>query len=153
MMAQARSAYRQRLAAATYETLIGLLAVTGMRISEAIKLDDSDVDWEQGVLLVRESKFNKSRYLPLDPTTMCALERYVYTRDRLCPRREDPSVFISLRRRRLDDGTAQATFRRLCDTSGVGADSRYPPRLHEYADVRVMPTSRRRPLPVGLIAA
>ena len=131
LMARARSAIRQRLAAATYETLIGLLAVTGMRISEAIKLDDSDVDWQQGVLLVRESKFNKSRYLPLDPTTLRALERYVRMRDDLCPRREDPSVFISLRRRRLDDGAAHATFRRLCDASGIGAESRYPPRLHD----------------------
>jgi integrase/recombinase XerD len=130
-MARARSAIRQRLAAATYETLIGLLAVTGMRISEAIKLDDSDVDWQQGVLLVRESKFNKSHYLPLDPTTLRALERYVRMRDDLCPRREDPSVFISLRRRRLDHGAAHATFRRLCDASGIGAESRYPPRLHD----------------------
>ena len=130
-MARARSAIRQRLAAATYETLIGLLAVTGMRISEAIKLDDSDVDWDQDVLLVRESKFNKSRYLPLDPTTMRALERYVRMRDELCPRREDPSVFISLRRRRLDDGAVHATFRRLCDATEIGAESRYPPRLHD----------------------
>jgi integrase/recombinase XerD len=55
LMRRARTAIRQRLAAATYETLIGLLAVTGMRISEAIKLDDTDVDWEHAVLLVRES--------------------------------------------------------------------------------------------------
>ena len=118
-MGHARSAIRQRLAAATYETLIGLLVVSGMRISEAIKLDDGDgdgdVDREQGVLLVRESKFNKSRYLPLDPTTRRALERYVRMRDKLRARREDPSVFISLRRRRLDDGAVHSTFRRLCD--------------------------------------
>ena len=53
------------MCAATYETLIGLLAATGMRISEAIKLDRTDIDWAEGVLLVRESKFNKSRYVPL----------------------------------------------------------------------------------------
>jgi integrase/recombinase XerD len=58
LMQQAPRAIRQRLVAATYETLIGLFAVTEMRISEAIKLDNADVDWEQGVLLVRESKFN-----------------------------------------------------------------------------------------------
>jgi integrase/recombinase XerD len=131
LMARARSAIRQRLVAATYETLIGLLAVTGMRISEAIKLDDSDIDWQQGVLLIRESKFNKSRYLPLEPTTVRALKRYARVREELCPLREDPSMFVSLRRRRLDDGAAQATFRRLCDATGVGAGSRYPPRLHD----------------------
>ena len=68
LMAQAREGIRQALCAATYETLIGLLAATGMRISEAIKLDRTDIDWAEGVLLVRESKFNKSRYVPLHAT-------------------------------------------------------------------------------------
>jgi len=85
LMERARAAIRQRLAAATYETLIGLLAATGMRISEAIKLDDADIDWQQGVLLVRESKFNESRYLPVHASTLDALERYAHQRDRLCP--------------------------------------------------------------------
>src|SRR5215204_4478179 len=101
LMERARAAIRQRLAAATYETLIGLLAATGMRISEAIKLDDADIDWQQGVLLVRESKFNKSRYLPVHASTLDALERYAHQRDRLCPNPREPSFFISLRRRRL----------------------------------------------------
>jgi site-specific recombinase XerD len=50
------------LRAATYRTLFGLLAATGMRINEAIKLDHADIDWQQDVVLVRESKFNRSRY-------------------------------------------------------------------------------------------
>lgn len=87
LMGRARTAIRQRLAAATYETLIGLLAVTGMRISEAIKLDDADLDFEHAVLLVRESKFNKSRYLPLQPSTLQALQRYIRAREELCPER------------------------------------------------------------------
>src|ERR671916_803470 len=53
LMERARTAIRQRLVAATYETLIGLLAATGMRISEAIKLVDPDIDWREGVLHVR----------------------------------------------------------------------------------------------------
>jgi integrase/recombinase XerD len=76
LMTQAREGIRQALCASTYETLIGLLAATGMRISEAIKLDRPDVDWAEGVLLVRESKFNKSRYVPLHETALDALERY-----------------------------------------------------------------------------
>ena len=64
------------MVAATYETLIGLLAATGMRISEAIKLDRTDVDWAEAVLLVRESKFGKSRYLPLHHSTLEALAGY-----------------------------------------------------------------------------
>jgi integrase/recombinase XerD len=131
LMERARTAIRQRLVAATYETLIGLLAATGMRISEAIKLEHGDIDWQQGVLLVRESKFNKSRYLPVHASTLVALERYAHQRDRLCPKPLDQSFFVSLRRRRLDDCAVHATFRRLCDATGVGAGAPFPPRLHD----------------------
>jgi integrase len=127
LMQRARRAIRQRLVAATYETLIGLLAATGMRISEALKLDNADIDWNHGVLLVRESKFNKSRYLPVHETTLDALERYVHQRDQLCPNPRDPSFFVSLRRRRLEDAAVHATFRRLCEATGVGASA--PSRL------------------------
>jgi integrase/recombinase XerD len=68
------------LRAVTYETLFGLLAATGMRVGEAIRLDLSDVDWEQGVVLVRQSKFGKSRNVPLRPSTLAALERYAQRR-------------------------------------------------------------------------
>ena len=152
LMERARTAIRQRLVAATYETLIGLLAATGMRISEAIKLDNTDIDWQHGVLLVRESKFNKSRYLPIHASTLDALERYTRERDRL-PKPLDPSFFVSLRRRRLDDCAAHATFRRLCDATGVGEGAPFPPRLHEYADLGVMPTRLRRSCSAGIRAS
>jgi len=77
LMAQARTGIRQALCAATYETLIGLLAATGMRISEAINLDRTDVDWTDGVLLVRDSKFNKSR--------SCRCTRRPFRRSRTTP--------------------------------------------------------------------
>ena len=66
-----------RLRQATYRTLIGLLSVTGMRVGEAIRLDRDDVDLAHGVLTVRETKFGKSRELPLHPTTVDALREYV----------------------------------------------------------------------------
>jgi integrase/recombinase XerD len=75
LMRQARTLVSP-LRAATYETLIGLLAASGLRIGEAIKLDRGDVDWAQGVLLIRESKFGKSRLVPLHPSSMQALERF-----------------------------------------------------------------------------
>ncbi|MGZ4239714.1 MAG: tyrosine-type recombinase/integrase [Solirubrobacteraceae bacterium] len=115
LMERARTGIRQRLVAATYETLIGLLAATGMRISEAIKLDNADIDWQDGVLLVRESKFNKSRYLPVHASTLDALERYAHERDRLCPKPLDQSFFVSLRWRRLDT----APFMRRSDGSAT----------------------------------
>jgi integrase/recombinase XerD len=65
LMNQDRRSIREPLRAATYQTLIGLLAAPGPRIGEGIKLDRGDIDWTDGVLLVRESKFNKSRYVPL----------------------------------------------------------------------------------------
>jgi integrase/recombinase XerD len=140
LMDRAHAAIRQRLVAATYATLIGLLATTGMRISEAIKLDDTDIDWEQAVLLVRESKFNKSRYVPLHHSTIQALQRYVDAREKLCPDPLDPSFFISLRRRRLDDCAVQATFRRLCDATGIGAEAPLPPRLHDLRHTKAVNT-------------
>ena len=65
LTAQAREGIRQALCSVTYETLIGLLAATGLRISEAIKLDRTDTDWADAVLLVRESKFGicRSRHI------------------------------------------------------------------------------------------
>jgi integrase len=140
LMHRARGAIRQRLVAATYETLIGLLAATGMRISEAINLDDGDIDWDQGVLLVRESKFNRSRYLPLHHTTLDALERYQRDRDQFCADPRDPSFVISLRRKRLEDGAAHATFRRLCDATGIGAGAPFPPRMHDLRHTKAVRT-------------
>ena len=91
-----------------------------MRISEAIKLDRTDIDWAEGVLLVRDSKFNKSRYVPLHAISLGATARYARRRDELCPHPRDLSFFVSLRRKRLDSGAAQATFRRVCQNAGVG---------------------------------
>lgn len=64
------------LRAATYETLFGLIASTGLRVSEALSLVDSDVDLGAGTLTVRQTKFSKSRLLPMHPTTVQALVRY-----------------------------------------------------------------------------
>ena len=89
---------------------------------------------------MRESKFNKSRYLPVHASTLDALERYTRQRDRLCPNPRDPSFFVSLRRRRLDDCAVHATFRRLCDATGVGADAPFPPRLHDLRHTMAVKT-------------
>jgi integrase/recombinase XerD len=140
LMAQSRDGIRQALCAATYETLIGLLAATGMRISEAIKLDRGDINWPEGVLLVRESKFNKSRYVPLHVSTLEALARYARRRDELCPHPRDASFFVSLRRTRLYPCAVQATFRRLCQAAGVGADTPSPPRLHDLRHTMAVKT-------------
>src|SRR6266480_1563750 len=74
-------ALRSPLRAATHEALFGLLATTGMRLGEAIGLGRDDVDLVAGVITIREAKFDRSRLVPLHPTTAEALSRYVARRD------------------------------------------------------------------------
>jgi integrase len=72
---------RTRFASATHHMLIGLLATTGMRVGEAIRLDRGDVDKTDAVLTIRESKFGKSRLVPVQPSVLAALHRYARLRD------------------------------------------------------------------------
>ena len=86
---------RPPLKAATIETIVGLLAVTGMRIGEAIALDRDDVELFEGRLTVRRDKSGKSREVALHPSTVSALVAYARVRDELCPHPKDPSFLIS----------------------------------------------------------
>jgi integrase len=130
-MSQARTVIESPLRAATYETVIGLLASTGLRIGEAIKLDRSDIDWDEGMLLIRESKFGKSRLVALHPSTAKALATFAELRDELQPQPNTAAFFVSLTRNRLSYAVVQETFRRLVDTAGIGAGAISPPRLHD----------------------
>jgi integrase len=121
---------RFRLPAVTQETLIGLLAATGMRVGEAIRLDRGDIDWADGMLMIRESKFGKSRQVPVLASTIAALDHYAQLRDELCPRPATASFFVSIRGTRLIYQVAQEIFRRLCDTTGVGANAATRPTIH-----------------------
>jgi integrase/recombinase XerD len=85
---------RPPLRAASCEALIGLLAVSGMRVSEACGLDRSDVELPERRLTVRHAKNGRSREIPLHPSTVAALERYVRARDELCPHAQDPAAFF-----------------------------------------------------------
>ena len=80
------TALRPPLRAATYYTLLGLLAVSGMRIGEALRLDRDHVDLDAGVITIHRTKFGKSRQLPLHPSTTAALVRYDRQRDELRPK-------------------------------------------------------------------
>ncbi len=125
----AASTIRWGLPAATHATLIGLLAVTGMRVGEALKLDDTDIDPVDGVLVVRESKFAKTRLVPVAPSTLDALAAYTAIRDRLVERHV-PAVFVSVRGNRAIYACVQQTFRRLCEITGVGATAARKPTVH-----------------------
>ena len=100
LMAAARQ-LRSPLRAATFETLVGLLAVTGLRIGEALRLDRDDIDLAGGVLRIRQTKFGKSREVPLHPSTVEALAAYALRRDELRPRPREQAFFVSTAGTRL----------------------------------------------------
>ena len=131
VMDQAHCSITSPLRAATYETLIGLLAASGLRIGEAIKLDRDDVDWTNGVLLIRESKFNKTRLVPLHSSVMRVLAEHAELRDTLQPRPKEPSFFVSLTRKRLCYAAVSQTFRQLINNTGIGTGAPSAPRLHD----------------------
>jgi integrase/recombinase XerD len=103
----------------TYATLFGLLAVTGLRINEALHLDRSDVDLEEGVLLIRRATFGKSRLVPIHPTTQEALRAYGEARDRIVPRPMTPAFFVSEQRTRITEWITRYTFAVVSRTVGL----------------------------------
>jgi integrase/recombinase XerD len=118
--------------APTLSTLFGLLAVTGMRISEPINLDRKDVDLKHGILTVRQTKFDKSRLVPVHISTRDKLREYAHLRDKMCPRPQSPSFFISGRGTRLTDCTVRRWFVILSHQTGLrGPSDSYGPRLHD----------------------
>jgi len=122
------------LRAATYSTFFGLLAVTGMRISEPIALDRCDVDLVQGILTVRQTKFGKSRLIPVHSSTVDKLKEYSQLRDSLFPRQKCPSFFLSERGARLTQCVVRWTFVKLSRKIGLRAPSdKHGPRMHDLS--------------------
>jgi integrase len=120
------------LRAATYQTLIGLLTVSGLRIGEAIALDRADVDDDALLLAVRKAKPGSARMVPLHPTTAKALRRYERLRDHHFPAPATPGFFVSTRGTRLAYSDANKTFRALTRTAGLeGHGKRHRPRAHD----------------------
>lgn len=120
----------------TFSTVFGLLAVSGMRIGEAVALDRNDVDFQNGVLTIREGKLGKSRFIPLHVTTRDALQRYSGRRDATVPRATTPAFFVSERGRRISAWAAGDNFVAVSQMIGLrpptadGSRGRGP-RLHD----------------------
>jgi len=138
LMAQAARLHsRTGIRAQTYLTLIGLLAATGLRSSEAIGLDRSDVDLVNGILSIRESKFGKSRFVPIEESTRAALERYSRCRDQIFSLRLSEAFLVGERGMRLNAGSARSMFVRMSRAVGLRAtreDGRtgHGPRLQDF---------------------
>lgn len=131
LMAAARG-LTPRLRAATFETLIGLLSVSGLRRGEALALDRADVDLTDGALHVRANKPNKHREVPLHTSTTQALRDYSRLRDQHVTRPSSPAFFVTPQGARLTGGAFNATFVKLIRRVGLeGKGERARPRAHD----------------------
>jgi site-specific recombinase XerD len=117
----------------TYATILALLWVSGIRISEALKLNLEDIDSERAVLCIREGKFFKSRLVPLAPSSMFALEEY-RVRRATYGYNEEPQApfFVNLRGRRCNYYTVRPTFLVLSRQAGLKTLQGRDPRLHDF---------------------
>ena len=117
---------------ATIATLIGLLAVTGMRLGEVIGLDDTDFDPEQGLLTVRHAKLGKHRLLPLHSSAVNAVTAYRRLRNDTFPQPVSPALLVSQTGTRLLHFNVGQTFARLARHAGLAPRSpRCRPRPHD----------------------
>ena len=120
------------LRAATFETLIGLIASTGLRLREALALERDDVDLRDGVLLVGKARHDRQREVVLHPTATAALARYSSVRDECCPDPTTPAFFITTRARPVTKSMFWVTFRELIKQAGLeGRGQRVRPRAHD----------------------
>lgn len=120
------------LRAASCTTFLGLIAATGLRISEAAGLHRSDVDLEQGVLLIRHTKFGKTRWVPLHPTTVNALKHYARRRDHECSGTAQDAFFVRANGRAFLPEHARHAFKRLRQALGWRPRGGHPaPRIQD----------------------
>ena len=148
----AADALRPALRAATWRTLIGLLAVTGMRQGEACRLRRDDADLDTGTLVIRDSKFGKSRLVFLHPTTITALRAYERARDQAFPEPEAATFLVNSRGGPLDGHNLPQDVRRARRGGGhpgparaAGPEAARPQaRVHRRDDAGLVPRRRGR---------
>jgi integrase/recombinase XerD len=121
---------RHPLRAASYEALFGLLAVSGMRIGEAIALEREDVDLDAGLITIRKAKRDRARLVPLHPTASEALRRYASERDRLCPTPRSRAFFLSSAGTPVLAVGLRQAFREITTRIGVRTEAVHP-RIHD----------------------
>jgi integrase len=134
---------RHPLMAATYTTLFGLLAVTGMRLGEALALDREDVNLDDAVLFIRKSKYLKSRQLPIHSTTRDSLRAYAAKRNAFIPEPKAQSFLLSTSGKRLLSQNAQFNFWKLLRKIGLYEHRPRRPRIHDFRHSFAVHTIRR----------
>lgn len=115
----------------TLATLVGLLASTGLRSGEALRLDRADVDMSDGILHVRQSKFRKDRLVPVHVTALAALREYARSRDVAFPHPTCSAFFVSLRGSRLSARALYVAWHQACTLAGLNEHSAKALRPHD----------------------
>jgi integrase len=132
LAAAGRLAPKRTLRPATYRTLLGLIAATGLRLSEALRLTCADVDLDAGLLTVRQTKFAKSRLVPLHPTAVRALKQYLAVRRRHVPAVQNGPFLVSTKGTPPHKRTVHYVFDRLRRQLGWTARGGHAaPRIHD----------------------
>lgn len=131
MAASERISRGSLLRGRTLATVIGLLASTGLRSGEALRLDRSDVDLIRGVMQIRRTKFRKDRLVPVHPTTLTALRDYARRRDDAFPSPKTPAFFLSTRGTRLKSSGLYYGFEQACTLAAVNAHASKALRPHD----------------------
>jgi integrase len=129
VLAKARR-LRPPLRAATFETLFGLLAATGMRVGEALALTRDDVDLDEGMLTIRHAKFDRMRLVPLHPSVTAALRKYAAARDRRRRTRRTDRFFVSESGCAISRHTPEEVFAKITGQLGLRTQTVHP-RIHD----------------------
>jgi integrase/recombinase XerD len=119
-------------------TVLGLLAVTGMRVGEVIALDQSDLDPEEATLRVRLAKFNKSRLVPLSASTLGAIDDYLRHRRELAAGSQSAALVVDEHGRRMSYGRFHTAFRRVADAAGIPRTARIHDFRHSFAVATIL---------------
>lgn len=128
---QATATLKPSFRAATYKTLFGLLAVTGMRVGEALSLDRHHVNLNAGTVYITDTKFRKNRHIPLHTSSTTALQQYARLRDERHPKTQAPSFFLSTHGSRLSYQCVNRAFHQcMSETDLENCTQNRPVRIH-----------------------
>lgn len=132
MAAKRQVSMHQPLRGRTLTTLVGLLASTGLRSGEAVRLDRTDGDLTRSVLQIRKTKFRKDRVVPVHTTTLIVLRDYACHRNRTFPTPKTPAFFISTRGTRLLQGGLYYGFGQARAPAGLNQHAKKTLRPHDF---------------------
>lgn len=124
-----RNMTRKAIDAQTYYALFGLIAVTGMRTGEALALKDNSVDLKQGIITIYESKYRKSRKLPIHRSVIEILKHYYRCRNKHLGNKKSEYFFVNSRGSQLDGNNVRDSFKKACITARIGKEAKFCPRI------------------------